>query len=111
MEAKERAIRTYVTPQRTLPFEEWILRIKDKRSRARILQRIDRLMLGNFGDCHSVGGGVNELRIHYGPGFRVYFGLESPNIVILLYGGDKNSQTKDIPIAQAYWKEYKSEKK
>lgn len=89
-----------------MPFEEWIQGLKDNRSSARILQRINRLRLGNFGDCRSIGGNVYELRIHFGPGFRVYFGLADEQIVILLSGGDKRSQNKDISIAQSYWKEY-----
>ena len=82
--------------------------LKDNRNKARILNRIDRLRLGNFGDCKSVGGGVYELRIHFGPGFRVYFGLEGKELVILLCGGDKSTQKKDIAAAIEYWKEFKS---
>jgi putative addiction module killer protein len=90
-----------------IPFESWFKSLKDKSSKARILQRVDRLRLGNFGDCKSVGSGVYELRIHFGPGFRVYFGLEGESIVLLLCGGDKSTQKKDIEAAHKYWKEYK----
>lgn len=71
------------------------------------MNRIDRLRLGNFGDCKSVGNGVYELRIRAGPGFRVYFGLERQKLVILLCGGDKSTQKKDIATAIEYWKEHK----
>jgi len=62
---------------------------------------------GNFGDCHGVGDGVQELRIDYGPGYRVYFGQEGATIVLLLCGGDKSTQTKDVEIAKGYWNEYR----
>jgi len=68
--------------------------------------RLDRVSLGNFGDCRSVGEGVQELRIDYGPGYRVYFGQHGSTIVLLLCGGDKDSQAKDIDLAKHYWKEY-----
>jgi putative addiction module killer protein len=71
-------------------------------------QRIARLRLGNFGDAHFVGSGVQELRIHFGPGFRVYFGREGQTVVILLCGGDKGSQDRDIERAQDYWRDYRS---
>jgi putative addiction module killer protein len=65
---------------------------------------------GNYGDFSSVGEGVRELRMFFGPGYRVYFGEKDDNIVILLCGGDKESQPDDIQLAKAYWKEYLSEK-
>lgn len=69
--------------------------------------RLDRVSLGNFGDCRNVGEGVQELRVDYGPGYRVYFGQEGTTIVLLLCGGDKGTQTRDIQIAQVYWREYR----
>ncbi|MBF0105353.1 MAG: type II toxin-antitoxin system RelE/ParE family toxin [Deltaproteobacteria bacterium] len=107
MEVKEKKIQTFETNDGKVPFEDWIKSLKDKKVRARIFSRIDRLRLGNFGDCRSVGGGVYELRIHFGAGYRVYFGLEGDKIVILLCGGDKKTQKKDIECAQMYWKECK----
>jgi len=68
---------------------------------------LNRVRLGNFGDCRPVGKGVNELRVDYGPGYRVYYGRSKTAIVILLCGGSKRSQSKDIPLAQAYWADYK----
>lgn len=107
MEVRERKIITYTTSSGKSPLEEWLREIGDKRSKARIINRIDRLRLGNFGDCESVGNGIYELRMHFGPGFRIYFGLKGQEVVILLCGGDKSRQYKDIATATEYWKEYK----
>ncbi len=104
-------IKLYVDSNGKTPFELWIASIQDVKSKARILQRIDRLRIGNFGDCKSVGSGVYELRIHFGPGFRVYFGLAGEAIVLLLCGGNKSTQRKDIINAHNSWKEYKENEK
>ncbi len=87
-------------------FQDWMLALKNIDARARINARIDRLMLGNFGDCKPVGASVFELRLHFGPGYRVYFGVEKQSLVILLMGGDKQSQERDILKAQGYWQDY-----
>ena len=84
----------------TEAFDGWFSSLRDKQSARRIQARIDRAEEGNFGDHKSVGEGVSEMRIHHGPGFRVYFTLRGLEIVILLAGGDKSSQTKDIELAQ-----------
>ena len=68
--------------------------------------RLNRIRLGNFGDCKSIGGGVEELRIDFGPGYRIYYGREESLVVILLCGGDKKTQARDILRARQYWKEY-----
>ncbi len=68
--------------------------------------RLNRIRLGNFGDCKSVGGGVEELRIDFGPGYRVYYGREGSLAVVLLGGGSKKSQARDIVTAQRRWKEH-----
>ena len=80
-------------------YAEWIDNLRDLQGRARILVRVERLAAGNPGDVKPVGSGVAELRIHFGPGYRVYFTQRGPDIVILLAGGDKSSQTTDIQTA------------
>lgn len=90
------------------PFNIWLNGLRDPKTRRRILQRLWRLESGNFGDCKPVGGGVSELRFYFGPGYRVYFGQDGNTIIVLLCGGDKGSQRRDIRQAQAYWKEYLS---
>lgn len=89
------------------PFTEWFESIRDQKTRIRIQGRLDRLETGNFGDCQSVGNGVFELRLHLGQGYRIYFGEVTNTIVLLLCGGDKSSQTRDIERAKIYWREYK----
>ena len=81
-------------------FSNWFKSLRDRRAKARIQARIDRIELGNFGDVATVGEGVRELRIHYGPGYRVYFVQRGSVIVILLSGGDKSSQNSDIKKAK-----------
>ncbi len=85
--------------RKTLVYAEWIDNLRDLQGRARILMRVERLAAGNPGDVKPVGGGVSELRIHFGPGYRVYFTQRGLDIVILLAGGDKSSQPKDIQTA------------
>ena len=85
--------------RKTDNFSRWIDRLQDIRARARILVRIERLAAGNPGDVKSVGEGVSELRIDYGPGYRVYFKRIGKRIIILLAGGDKKTQAKDIKTA------------
>lgn len=85
--------------RQTATFAAWFLRLRDGRAKARILVRIDRLSLGNPGDVVPVGEGVSELRIDYGPGYRVYFVRRGRAVVILLAGGDKRTQARDVRIA------------
>lgn len=84
----------------TEEFDKWFKKIRDRRGRARIQARIDRLEMGHFGDAVSVGDGVFELRIFFGPGYRVYCAQQSSVVVILLIGGDKDSQRQDIEKAK-----------
>ena len=106
MEAQEKTILTYVKPDGNTPFNDWLEALRDRKARAIIRTRINRVRLGNLGDCRSVGEGVNELRIKFGAGYRVYFGQEGETIIILLSGGDKSSQDQDIKQAKKYWKDY-----
>jgi putative addiction module killer protein len=96
VESKGRKIKNYVRRNGRVPFEDWFAKLRDHSIKAGILTRVDRLRFANFGDCKSVGGGVFELRIHTGPGFRIYFGLVGAEVVLLLGGGDKASQKSDI---------------
>lgn len=89
----------------TETFDTWFAALRDKRAAARIQARIDRAEDGNFGDCEPVGEGVSEMRIHYGPGYRVYFVQRGMEIVVLLSGGDKSTQAKDIKAALAMARE------
>ncbi len=90
------------------PFVEWLEGLRDTKGRERIMARIARLTQGNYGDCEFVGDGVSELRMFFGPGYRVYIGEAGNHVVILLCGGDKSTQAQDIETAKAYWKEYQS---
>jgi len=85
--------------RQTETFAAWFQALRDRRARARVQVRIDRLSLGNPGDVKSVGEGVSELRIDYGPGYRVYFMRRGAAVVILLAGGDKRTQSQDIGVA------------
>ena len=80
-------------------------------ARAMIDARIARLRSGNFGDSKPIGGGASENRIHYGPGYRIYYGVDGKDVILLLYGGDKSSQDADIKLAQQYWDDYKKTRK
>jgi putative addiction module killer protein len=82
-------------------FRNWMTGLRDSRTKARIAARIDRLALGNPGDVEPVGEGVSELRIHFGPGYRVYFARRGPVLIVLLCGGDKSTQARDIKAAKA----------
>jgi putative addiction module killer protein len=90
------------------PFSEWLQSFRDKAIQARIRVRIQRITAGNLGDIKPVGGGVSELRMHFGSGYRVYLAQHGKSMILLLCGGDKSSQQKDIELAQTYltdWKE------
>jgi putative addiction module killer protein len=92
----------------TETFRKWRMRVKDERVRGLIASRLDRLAFGYAGDVEPVGQGISELRIHYGPGYRIYFQRQGNTIIVLLCGGDKSTQTKDIKVAKrlaAEWSE------
>ena len=103
-----REIRLYRTSAGAVPFTEWFESLRDATTRQRIDARLARVRLGNFGDCKAMSGGVSELRLGFGPGYRVYFGQDGQTIVVLLCGGDKSTQARDIKQAQKYWAQYKA---
>ena len=107
MEARKREIFYYKTPSRKVIVRDWLESLSDRKARAIIRLRLGRMEQGNLGDYRTVGGGVMELRMDYGPGYRVYFAFDGPIIVVLLCGGDKRTQTADIRLAGQYWKAYK----
>jgi putative addiction module killer protein len=92
----------------TPEFERWLEKLRDAKGKARILSRLDSAALGNFGDCQAVGEGVTEMRIHFGPGYRVYFTRRDTVVYVLLIGGDKSTQKRDIKRAQQIARELKT---
>lgn len=97
----------YLTRTGRSPFNDWLAALGDIRGRASIRARIDRLSLGNLGDHASIGDGIFELRVFHGPGYRIYFGFEGRRVILLLCGGDKKSQSRDISLAKEYWHDYR----
>ena len=108
---RPRTINFYETLNGHKPFTRWFLSIRDERSRERIQACLTSVRAGNFGDRNFVGDGVWELRLDFGPGYRIYYGEVDHTIVLLLCGGDKSSQRRDIERAKNYWKEYRERNK
>jgi putative addiction module killer protein len=108
MNIQPREIKNYLKVDDTDPFDSWFDSLRDRRAKAKITARLDRVENGNLGDYKSVGEGVFELRIDYGPGYRIYFGQEGSKIILLLCGGDKSTQVQDILKAKEYWEDYRS---
>lgn len=102
-----REIRVYRTRNNREPFTQWLESIRDQSTRRRIRARLEQLKFGNFGDYKLISDGVYELRLHFGAGYRIYFGQIRDTTILLLCGGDKSSQTQDIDRAKMYWQEYK----
>jgi putative addiction module killer protein len=105
-EVQPQTLQMYTTRIGMVPFEAWVNGLRDRQARARINARLARVRLGNLGDMEPVGEGVWELRIDYGPGYRVYYARSGPMTLLLLGGGDKTTQAADIRQAQTYWIEY-----
>jgi putative addiction module killer protein len=103
----EYQIEIYQTDNGKLPYKIWLSSLRDTKAKAIIRLRLDRLRLGNFGNCKSVGDGVFELKIDYGPGYRIYFGKIGRQIVLLLTAGDKSTQSGDLKKAKLYLEDYK----
>jgi putative addiction module killer protein len=106
MEARERNVLSYKTPSGVFPFRIWRDSFSDEDVLAAIYARTTRFSAGNFGDSEPVGNGVSESKINLGPGYRVYYGIDGGD-VILLCGGDKSTQDADTIRAREYWKDYK----
>lgn len=101
----------YETEDHRFPFEKWLNNLADLNAKIRIRTKLDQLRLGHLGNAKSTGDGVFELKIDYGPGYRIYFGLAGKLIILLLCGGIKKTQSKDIKQARAYWINYRSRRK
>ena len=97
----------YQTTDSREPFTEWLSSLRDRQAKARILARLERLGVGNFGDCKPCRDGVRESRIDWGPGYRIYYAQIGKAVVLLLVGGDKRSQRSDIAQAVAYLQDFK----
>jgi len=104
-------IRHYITRSGKDVFDDWLSELADIRAQAKIGARINRLAAGNFGDCKALGQGLYELRIDWGPGFRVYYAIIGQARVLLLCGGDKRTQPADIAKAHEYLTDYKARTK
>ncbi len=103
-------VREYQKADGKAPVSEWLADLRDTEARSRIVARLDWLKAGLLGDWKSVGEGVCELRIDYGPGYRLYYAQDGKTLIVLLRGGDKRTQAKDIEKAHEYWKDYKARK-
>ncbi len=96
----------YLTESGRDPLKDWLASLADRQARARVLVRVQRMAAGNFGDCKPIAEGVWELRIDYGPGYRVYYARAGEKLLLLLIGGDKRKQQADIDTALAYWNDW-----
>ena len=110
MERFPKTLINYKTRQGREPFAEWLQELRDSAGQARIVRRLERVEQGNLGHYERVGNGVVELKERFGPGYWVYIGLDGNHLVILLGGGDKSTQKKDIVISQGRWLDYKLRK-
>lgn len=109
MKIKQRRVDYYSTPSGKQPARDWLLSIKDKLTQAILFKRIRQAGEGQFGHNRSVGDGVNELKINYGPGYRIYYGIHQDELILILMGGSKGTQQMDIKKARAYWLVWKED--
>ena len=107
MESEQKQLEYYRTLEGKVPFKDWLASLQDIRARARIDAKLAKVRLGNLGDSRSVGGGVLELEVDYGPGYRLYIGQHGSTLILLLCGGKKSTQSADIKKAIMYWQEYR----
>lgn len=96
----------YLTENGRDPFKDWLANLSDRQAQARVLVRVQRMAAGNYGDSRPIGEGVWELRIDYGPGYRVYYARAGEKLLLLLIGGDKRKQQADIDKALEYWNDW-----
>ena len=107
----EYTLKIYETHSGAEPLTEWLNDLKDQKARVAIRMRLARMQLGNFGYCEPVGEGVSEMKIDLGPGYRLYYGMIGKKIVLLLCGGDKKTQNKDIRQALEFFRDHKQREK
>ena len=107
----EYTLKVYETRDGIQPLMDWLRGLRDQKARIAVRVRLDRMHLGNFGECEPVGEGVSEMKLHLGPGYRVYFGMIGKTIVLLLCGGAKKSQDKDIRRALEFFRDHKQREK
>ncbi len=105
-----RVLKKFLKEDGSCPYDQWFDRLRDKKTQAIVSVRLNRLILGSFGNCRPLGGRLSELKINYGPGFRIYFTEDEGTIVILLSAGDKSSQNADIVQARLYLDTYRKRK-
>ena len=106
IKAGPKVLKIYITSDGKQPYSEWLRNLRDTMTVARIRTRIDRIEEGNLGQYKSLGTALFEFKFSFGPGYRVYFAVDGDKIVLLLSGGDKGSQRKDIEKAREYWTDY-----
>lgn len=109
MQIKRRTVEYYMTPNGKVPARDWLSAIKDKMTQAILYKRIRQAGEGQFGKTKSVGSGVFEMKIDYGPGFRIYYGIHGDEIILILTAGSKRTQSADIAKAKTYWIQWKEE--
>lgn len=110
MEANPKEVLEYVAPNGKIPFRDWLNSLRDQKAQVIVDARITNVIRGTLGDSRSVGKGVKELKIAYGPGYRIYFGEDGSKIVLLLCAGTKKTQERDIRKAHEYWEDYRRRK-
>lgn len=96
----------YLTPEDRDVYQEWLDSLADRHAKARVMTRVERLRQGNYGGCRPLENGVWELKIDWGPGYRIYYAQVGQKLVLLLLGGDKRKQATDIKAAVAYWRDW-----
>lgn len=111
IKAGPKVLKIYMTSDGKQPYSEWLRNLRDTMAVARIRTRIDRIEEGNLGQYKDLGTGLFEFKFSFGPGYRVYFAVDGVEIILLLSGGDKGSQRKDIEKAREYWTDYLMRKK